>query len=92
MEYLSGKGLETIERDVTEFEAEQDFDLVLISHLTADRPLIEENLAEDGYVICDTFSRARSLDEMSFSLQAVYSEELKETDELQESQKYLFSI
>ncbi len=92
VQYLTSKGLEAVEADVTEFRPEEDFDLVVISHLTSDDPLIRENLSREAYVICDRQRRAHMLIEEGFNLEAAYSEGLEEIIEIQDAQKYLFSV
>lgn len=91
--YLRSKGLKAEEKDVTSYRPGKDFDLVVLSHLTASDPLIVENMAEDGAVICGTESRARKLHENTeLDLDAVYRDEILQEDHLEvpEARMYFF--
>ncbi|WP_414837340.1 hypothetical protein ACK3SF_03680 [Candidatus Nanosalina sp. VS9-1] len=91
--YLKNQGLDAREQDVTSYRPGKNFDLILISHLTANSPLIVENMDDEGAVLCGTESRARKLDENTeLDLDAVYRDEILQEDpaEVPEAQMYFF--
>ena len=93
VKYLKKKGLDAREEDVTSYRPEKDFDLILTSHLTANNPLIVENMDDDGAVICGTETRARKLHgNTELDLDAVYRDEILQEDpaEVPEAQMYFF--
>ena len=93
VQYLKNRGLDAREEDVTSYRPGKNFDLILISHLTANDPLIVENMNDDGSVICGTESRARKLSEdTELDLDAVYRDEILQEDltEVPEAQMYFF--
>lgn len=93
VEFLSGRGLEAREVDVTEYRHGRDFELVLISHLTSDTPVIDVNLADDGSVLCSTKMRAKKIHEnLDLDLDAIYTGEVEEFEygTVPEADMYLF--
>ena len=74
--YLERNGYKAVETDVTTYNPEEVFDLIIISHLPTFRnPLVKENISSNGTVICRTDSKAQELNEISsLNLQAVYEE------------------
>ncbi len=77
VEFLQNQDLDARVADATAYDPEKDFELIILSHLPAiEEPLIEENLKENGNVICRTDSRARKIDSgTSLDLEAVYLDE-----------------
>jgi protein-L-isoaspartate O-methyltransferase len=74
VEFLERKGYEAVEEDVTEYNPEENFDLVILSHLpTQEPPIVSENLSHGGAMVCRTKGRARKLQEREeLDLQAAY--------------------
>ena len=77
VEFLQDKNLDARVADVTSYNPKEDFELIILSHLpTIEEPLIEENLTENGHLICRTDSQARKIDsDTGLDLQAVYIED-----------------
>lgn len=95
VDFLEDKGFEAELHDVTEYNPDRDFDLIIISHLPfPGTPLIEPNLAENGSLICRTDGRARKIEEEeNLELEAVYHEKnlvTHEPVEPEDSKLYLF--
>ncbi len=97
VDFLERQGYNAVEEDVTMYNPEEVFDLIILSHLpTVEQPLIEENLRPEGTVICRKENKAEEINETtSLNLQAVYeeSQELVEQENFKTSEDpelYLF--
>lgn len=98
VKFLERNGYQAVEQDVTDYNPDEVFDLIILSHLpTQSPPRIEENLKADGTVICRTDGKAREINEItSLNLQAVYDEAeemiVTEEPEIQEAEMYIFQF
>ena len=95
--FLERQGYHAVQEDITEYNPEKVFELIILSHLpTQNPPLVMENLETDGTVICRNRNKAREINEVtSLNLQAVYegSQELVEQENFETSENtemYLF--
>ncbi|MFB6242104.1 MAG: hypothetical protein ABEJ36_04895 [Candidatus Nanosalina sp.] len=98
VEFLERKDYDAVEEDVTDYKPEENFDLVILSHLPTQEPLlVSENLSRDGALVCRTKGRARKLHERKeLDLQAAYEDSrMREHSNLastpSETELYLFT-
>jgi protein-L-isoaspartate O-methyltransferase len=92
------QGYSAVQEDVTGYNPDKTYDLILLSHLpTVEPPVLEPNLSENGQLICRTKARAKKLrGREDLELQAVYRESVEDMVEkrnfetLQQPELYLF--
>jgi len=98
VEFLNNRGYNTLEEDITSYNPERDFDLILLSHIpTFTRPLLEPNMTEHGMVACQTDTRAEKIGSRDqFEPEAVYTDgKISIIEDLEgnlESELYIFRI